>query len=763
MLGRRTDGGADVADFLKYENDEPEFETYTPSGARKSGERVIEHARRRNRVYDTVENNEGRARERVHDSVPEVKSTPRSVSEAAERSPKAKSRKRGIGKTLLTIALSAGLAVGGTLYISDQINARKENKEPEGPETKIEEQGLAPSLENNIAVEDETILYGENGADSFVEPTPTPTPTPTPDAPTATPTVAPTPTPTPTSMPTATAAPFYNHNVNAGASAAAFYNGANTYTGAANAEATTPAALPTVGETTEQNQELLEQSAMLRGWKVPEEVLNDAMNGKAEGAEEEGAGLQYGETMENVEERHGEFVELGKMKIGNLKGEVTMFEYHGGYIPEDETYYEESEKKKSPTAYSTPLEGDLYARKIEDWTKKLARSPKAFAAFIMEHDYESVLGIDEFMSMEEAEAWANEIAGMPADEYDTIINKGLSTWYSRVKEAKFNNECGLALDMHDDTESPTGGAQDEIRLFGLYRGNDGQKQVTFVGKLNDGTTGYMTKNDQAYKNVVESARNENLAKGKFSKVAWLNIERGNWEYKLGDKKANTPKMTANPTPVTTEAPTVAPTVAPTPTPEVTPAPTSAPTPGATEAPTPEATATPTVAPTPEVTPTPSATPEATVVPTPTATPEVTPTPTPNITPVATNIPESTPIPVATKNPENEVRGVNTGRDNTVIEATASVEAEQGGPTTEESLNKRPSEVNVVVDNTGSGGENATSAVNQQGEGILNMTGTSEEVATQYAADAAAEQLNESTTAGNEFTAEELAQMRADGF
>ena len=168
MLGRRTDGGADVADFLKYENDEPEFETYTPSGARKSGERVIEHARRRNRVYDTVENNEGRARERVHDSVPEVKSTPRSVSEAAERSPKAKSRKRGIGKTLLTIALSAGLAVGGTLYISDQINARKENKEPEGPETKIEEQGLAPSLENNIAVEDETILYGENGADSFV-------------------------------------------------------------------------------------------------------------------------------------------------------------------------------------------------------------------------------------------------------------------------------------------------------------------------------------------------------------------------------------------------------------------------------------------------------------------------------------------------------------------------------------------------------------------------------------------------------------------
>ena len=360
--------------------------------------------------------------------------------------------------------------------------------------------------------------------------------------------------------------------------------------------------------------------------------------------------------------------------------------------------------------------------RFEEWEMSLAMEPKALAAAVDQFDLEEELGLTEFESLEDADAWANIVAEMPADEYDQTVNSTIAKILNKIHGVKTNRECKLARDMRDVTELPTvSEGEDDVETYGQLRGNRSALQITFLDESGEN----VCSSPEAFQHILDSLSDaERATAKKVGSTAWLNIGEqgkdkngglaGNWEFKEGKRETTekpTPEPTEKPTPEPTEKPTPEPTEKPTP------EPTEKPTPEPTEKPTP----TPTVKPTPE--PTEKPTPEPTEKPTPEPTEK--PTPTPTVKPTPEPTPE--PTPVATKSSEEEHAHATDEGDAGEVTST-----EQTQSVTEEPTRQEAPVVPTVAD-------------------------TPEQAQAQEQADASVQ----SAPAGSEFTAEELAQMQAD--
>ena len=429
--------------------------------------------------------------------------------------------------------------------------------------------------------------------------------------------------------------------------------------------------------------------------------------------------------LERQGENGAEFITDGTKEIEGL-GEVRTFRYSGGFIKENNHFYVDG--KRQPYAYGESFEGETPVERFEEWEMTLAMEPKALAAAVDQFDLEEELGIPEFESLEDADAWADALTQMPAEAYDRTVNAAMARILNKIHGVEFSRDCKLARDMHDMVGSATESeGEDDVTTFGQLRGNRGALQMTFIGE--DGSN--VCSSPEAFQHILDSLSPADQASAKkVGNRAWVNIGeygngkngglRGNWEFKEGKRETPTPEVTPEPTPTSTPEETPVPT--PTPTPEETPTPT----PGE-PTPTPEVTPTPTSeepTPTPEVTPTP--TPEVTPTPTPeepTPTPEVTPTPTPEVTPTPT--PEVTPTP---KPKDEEEEQAHAHDDDDAGEIT---QTEQEQPITQEPT--RGGAAPEVVEGTPEG------AVAQQ----------------------QANEAEQQTTSGSDFTPEELAQMQQD--
>ena len=414
-----------------------------------------------------------------------------------------------------------------------------------------------------------------------------------------------------------------------------------------------------------------------------------------------------------------EFITDGTKEIEGI-GEVRTFTYRGGHVKENNRFY--MEKKRQPYAYGESFEGDGLVERFEEWEMSLAMEPKALAAAVDQFDLEEELGLTEFESLEDADAWANIVAEMPADEYDQTVNSTIAKILNKIHGVKTNRECKLARDMRDVTELPTvSEGEDDVETYGQLRGNRSALQITFLDESGEN----ICSSPEAFQHILDSLSDaERATAKKVGSTAWLNIGEqgkdkngglaGNWEFKEGKRETTekpTPEPTEKPTPEPTEKPTPEPTEKPTP------EPTEKPTPEPTEKPTP----TPTVKPTPE--PTEKPTPEPTEKPTPEPTEK--PTPTPTVKPTPEPTPE--PTPVATKSSEEEHAHATDEGDAGEVTST-----EQTQSVTEEPTRQEAPVVPTVAD-------------------------TPEQAQAQEQADASVQ----SAPAGSEFTAEELAQMQAD--
>ena len=351
--------------------------------------------------------------------------------------------------------------------------------------------------------------------------------------------------------------------------------------------------------------------------------------------------------LEQQEAREAEFITDGTQEIDGL-GEVRTFEYHGGYIKDNNQFYVDG--KRQPYGYGKPFEGETPVQRFEEWEMSLAMEPKALAAAVDQFNLEEELEIDQFQSLEDADAWANKVAEMDADEYDTTVNGAIALILNKIDGVKFSRDCKLARDMRDTIGEPTvSEGEDDVETYGQLRGNKNALQMTFVNE--DGEN--VCSDQEAFQHVMDSLEPAQQKKAKnVRNTAYINIGEygankngglaGNWEWKEG--KAKAPEPTEKPTPEPTEKPTPVPTEKPTPEPteKPTPEPTEKPTPVPTEKPTPEPTEKPTPVPTEKPTPVPTEkpTPEPTEKPTPVPTEKPTPVPTPVPTPIITKSPET---------------------------------------------------------------------------------------------------------------------------
>ncbi len=428
-----------------------------------------------------------------------------------------------------------------------------------------------------------------------------------------------------------------------------------------------------------------------------------------------------------------EFIVSGTKEIEGFEDAPRTFIHKGGYSEEADKAMFYANDKRQPYANTHSYTGETSAERFEEWEMALTIQPKALAEAIDQFDLEEKLGIEEFGSCAEADAWAESLKDLLPEEYDKVVNNALAEILGEISEARFSRNCVLGRDMHDIVGSSVDGeGTDEIETFGNPRGNRGALQMTFYGE--DGSN--VCSSPDAFKHVWDTLSAEQRARlGNVGSVAWVNIGEygegnngglgGNWEYKEGARESSeemeeepekTPEPTEEPTPDPDPTPTPEPDPDPTPTPEPDPDPTPTPTPE----PDPDPTPTPTILP-PD--PTPTTTPPA---PTPTTAPTPTPTPT-TPPPTPTPTPESTPKP---KDPENEQAIVEQAP--TAGEVTQT-NTEDLGPVSEKpERDENSGNINIVVDDEG--------AAEAQEEA----------------------NKNEQTAApGFDFTPEELAQMEQD--
>ena len=315
-------------------------------------------------------------------------------------------------------------------------------------------------------------------------------------------------------------------------------------------------------------------------------------------------------------ERTAKYEVVGQKNISGL-GVIERYKYSGGYIRENDPYYVDFEDKSTQDSFGAPLEGATPAERVQDLTKRWAASPKELVTMISHMNLESKMGLAEFKSMDEENAFADKLAGYDSEKYDEFVNRFYTLFYGRVEGAKISKNCIMARDMMDRTGDPSDGEQSEIVLFGRLRGNEGAAQVTFYDKNGKNVISDKEAFNHEFATMSETERNK-ARQNNVSSTAWINIgeeggeegRAGNIEYKAGKKvEKTTEKPTQKPTPVPTEKPTEKPTQKPTPVPTEKPTekPTQKPTPVPTEKPTQKPTPVPTEKPTPVVTPEPKPT------------------------------------------------------------------------------------------------------------------------------------------------------------
>ena len=522
------------------------------------------------------------------------------INRRAEKDPKKPKSK--IGRKLIAIGLSLGLFAGGAKFAVDSINEANKKAEEAAkakPDKKVEEtlQTEAPSQQNEVIVKGGTIQYNPDG-----------------------------------SVMINAEAPGEEAPVEAPAEEVSGEETVEEASGEEEEEEPDATAETAPDEEDVDVADLVGAAARMETAGAEEESADDGAIDEEDEREVE----DEPEEVEKIEINGAEFAVTGTKEIEGV-GEIRTFEYSGGYIKENNPFYEEGKRKEF--AFGAPFTAETLEGRVEELTMSWAMSPEAFVAMVAHGNLWEELGIeDKIGSLADEDAFADKMAEMPMDEYDALVNKGISLMLEKIKGAELSRDCIWARDMRDkvgkknESQNPS-----DPTSFAEKRGNAGALQITFYGE--GGADDNVVSDPAAIDREWRTMSKETREKLKFTRKAWINIGEysedgslngglhGNWEYKGGEAVIVTP----TPTPEVTPTPT--PEVTPTPTPEVTPTPT----PEVTPTPTPEVTPTPT----PEVTPTP--TPEVT----PTPTPEVTPTPTPEVTPTPT------PEPTATKNPENE--------------------------------------------------------------------------------------------------------------
>ena len=396
---------------------------------------------------------------------------------------------------------------------------------------------------------------------------------------------------------------------------------------------------------------------------------------------ETGIDLEEAETPEVEAERIAKYDVIGQKDIKGL-GTIDKYKYSGGYIRENDPYYVNFAGKSTEDSFGAPLEGATPVERVQDLTKRWAASPKELVTMISHMNIESEMGIAEFKSMDDENAFADKLAGYGSEEYDEFVNRFYMLFYGKVAGAKTSRNCFMARDMMDRTGDPSDGEQSEVVLFGQLRGNGGALQVTFLDKNGKN----VISDEEAFKHEFATMSEADRKKAKENNVgrtAWINIGEdggeegrgGDIEYKAGGKKAETP--TPEPEKPTPEPEKPTPVVTPEPTPVVTPEP---------EKPTPVVTPDPTPVVTPEPKPTPVVTPEP-EKPTPVITPEPekpTPVVTPEPTPVVTPEPKPTKNPEAIKKPIEEVKQ----NENVVINTDSGADIENGKTERPENVGQR---------------------------------------------------------------------------
>ncbi|MBR3319397.1 hypothetical protein IKG06_02730 [Candidatus Saccharibacteria bacterium] len=207
---------------------------------------------------------------------------------------------------------------------------------------------------------------------------------------------------------------------------------------------------------------------------------SEAIINSNEGA---GTGIVIEEVkMPEVEnERMAKFDVIGQKDIDGL-GVIDKYKYSGGYIRENDPYYVNFENKSTEDSFGAPLEGASPAERVQDLTKRWATSPKELVAMISHMNLESEMGIAEFKSMDEENAFADALAGYDDEKYDDFVNRFYALFYGKVAKAKLSKNSIMARDMKDQTGDPSDGEQSEIKMFAQLRGNEGAVQVTFFGK-----------------------------------------------------------------------------------------------------------------------------------------------------------------------------------------------------------------------------------------------------------------------------------------
>ncbi len=335
--------------------------------------------------------------------------------------------------------------------------------------------------------------------------------------------------------------------------------------------------------------------------------------------------------------------------------EVTLgtFTYAGGWQRNCDPWFvarANNLEKESPEAFGISIPGDDWASRISNWLVRAVSDPWTMTWFRFQMSIET-----DFADMAAVNRRAQEIAALPAEEYDRLANETLSKFFKKVNggRAETSTEWALEVMMHDTSDGTT------PELLARLNGDSNHTPDTLI-------TFYAKGEDTSFISAKKAWRVAAAAAGantdRLQARAWINLtEGGTWKWKAKGGSVNPPPSETTPPPSETTPPpattTPPPAVTPTPTPRPTKDPGQRPT--VTDAPIgggetdpqhssdPQTTSAPTSTPRPQAT----ATPRPTAAPTPVPTAVVRPTEV-CTTPVATPIREDTnptPAPQETHN------------------------------------------------------------------------------------------------------------------
>ena len=308
--------------------------------------------------------------------------------------------------------------------------------------------------------------------------------------------------------------------------------------------------------------------------------------------------------------------ETSSFKLCENGGSTTVvlkkFERTGGWITDSDDPWFLAEKlsleKEVPEAFGKEISGEAWSDRIDNWLKAATSDPWTLTWFRFQMDLEV------FRDMEEANKYAESVAGLSADEYDSFANETLAYFFGKIDggEVKISPYWSLEVMMRwKDTERTV------PELFSRKYGDTNHTPDTLITFYSADKKNFVSSR-KAFEVACKFAR---VSTNDYGVLAWINLkEAGTWKWKGGETISPTPPP---PSPTPSPSPSPTPTSSPTPTPRPTKDPSVRPTPttgGGTTDPDhstdPQTTANPTSTPKPsKPTPTPKPTAKPTAVPT----------------------------------------------------------------------------------------------------------------------------------------------------